>query len=98
MLGVDPETVIEDADPPIAVRLGQADIDPPCGAGPEANGVVQQLADGEAQPVAVPLDRCRESVIGKLDGEVAEASLLVFDHRLDQPHQIARLPPHYPSY
>src|SRR2546423_15290666 len=97
MLGVDPETVIEDADPPIAVRLGQADIDPPGGAGPEANGVVQQLADGEAQPVAVPLDRCRASVTGKLDGEVAEASLLVFDHRLEQTDQIDWLRRHHPS-
>src|ERR1700686_4554395 len=43
-LRVDPEAVIEDADLPAGTGFGEADVDPPAGAGPEGGGLVQPFA------------------------------------------------------
>src|SRR5437660_10176968 len=56
VLLVDPEPVIEDTDAPGGAGLGQADVDPPGGAGPKANGIVQQLAQGQMEPVRVAVE------------------------------------------
>src|SRR5260370_38767165 len=47
ILRLDPEAVIKDADPPGATGFSQVDVDPPAGTGPEADGIVQQLAQGQ---------------------------------------------------
>src|SRR5438128_2953258 len=87
ILRLDPEPVIEDADAPVAVNLGQADVDPPAGAGPEADGIIEQLAQGQVQPVGVAADHGVGGIEAEVDGQVGKAPLLVFDHGFDEPDQ-----------
>src|SRR5258708_30893116 len=95
ILRLDPEPVIEDANPPVAIiDLGQADVDPPAGAGPEAYGIVQQLPQGQVQPVGIAADHGVVGVEAEVDGQVGKAALLIFDHGLHQPDQVDRLSRH----
>src|SRR5207248_9216397 len=94
ILGLDPEPVIEDADAPVGISLGQADVDPPGGAWPKADGIVQQLAKGQVQPVGVAVDDGVGGIEAKFDRQVAKAALMIFDHGFHESDQVDRLSCH----
>src|SRR6202022_1767544 len=91
---LDPEAVIDDAKPPVAVALGQANVDPAAGAGPEPDGIVQQLAQGQVQPVGVAGNDRAGDVEAEVDCQVRRAALLIFDDGFHQPDQVDRLSRH----
>src|ERR1700737_4828738 len=83
ILRLDPKPVIEDADAPGVASLGEADVDPPRRARPEADGMVAQFADRQVQPVGIAVDHGVGSVEAELNRQVGKAALLIFDHRLE---------------
>src|SRR6202022_1763839 len=66
ILRLDPKPVVEDADAPAGANLGQADVDPARWSGPEADGIVEQFADREVQPVGIAVDHG----LGKIEAEL----------------------------
>jgi hypothetical protein len=67
-LWVDPETVVEDGDAPMAVGLRERDIDPAARSRAEASGVVEQFADCQVQPLRVGPNGRRQHVKPEIDG------------------------------
>src|SRR6202022_3866475 len=79
VLRIDPESVIENPDPPAAVRAPDGDVDPPGWAGAETHRVVEQFPDREVQPVVVSAHRRGQHLQAEVDREVGKATLLLLD-------------------